>query len=119
MMPLQHKVEQALRRAGGTHSVEDVVAAIHDRRAFPWYNRDGLIIAELVRYPQHQEVNCWVVAGKLEDCLEILPEVEGWGRRVGARYICGSGRPGFRRVLGNLKGWQQRSVVMCKELSDG
>jgi hypothetical protein len=113
---LRDNVQKALDRVG-EYTIDDVLQRIGDGRAFPFFKNDSVVITELYPYLRHSELSCWIVAGDLEDCFSVLPAVERFGRELGAKYLRGSGRPGWERILKQRgDGWWRKDVIMYKEL---
>ena len=113
-MTLRAKIQKALDRVG-EHTLDDVAQRIAEQRAFPFIKGESVIIAELYPYLHHSEVNCWIGAGRLDEIMATLPDVEEWGRFLGAKYIRGAGRLGWQRILAQ-HGYHKRDIVMYKEL---
>jgi hypothetical protein len=94
------RLERALAYAGHTHDfARDVVPRLMDGRAQYWYEGDGAIVTEVLRYPNYNVCNYWLVAGVLEDTLALQPRIERWARMQGCARAVGIGRPGWARVL--------------------
>lgn len=111
------KFQRALAVAGGTHDfVRDVVPMLLDGRAQWWRQDDGAIITELLRFPNFNVINFWLVAGKLEDTLALQPEIERWARMQGCARAIGIGRPGWLRVLQKY-GYRPWGTAFAKEFS--
>jgi hypothetical protein len=110
------RFERALAYAGGTHDfVEHVVPMLLDGRAQYWDEGDGAIITELLRYPNYNVINYWLVAGKLEDTLALQPRIERWARMQGCAKAIGIGRPGWLRVLKRY-GYRPWGTAFVKDL---
>lgn len=101
----RHLLELALERAGPTHRVEDVIARIKDGRAQLWDRGDGCIITEINDYPLRKVVNYWLIAGVLQECLALEPDINAWARSEGCTVATGSGRRGWGRVSPGWKPW--------------
>jgi GNAT superfamily N-acetyltransferase len=111
------RLERALACAGGTHDFKrDVVPMLLDGRAQWWGLGEGAIVTELVRYPNFNAVNYWLVAGKLDDVLALQPEIERWARMQGCARAIGVGRPGWLRVLRKY-GYRPLGTAFAKELT--
>lgn len=99
---LRPRLEAALARAGNTHTYDDILALLHTGRAQLWMSEDqrGALVTELLTYPRLKSVNYWLAAGDLHSCMSMVPRIEAWAVKNGAKYGIGMGRPGFSRVLG-------------------
>ncbi|HEV8502936.1 MAG TPA: hypothetical protein VGR63_15280 [Casimicrobiaceae bacterium] len=114
---LLNRLRQALAHAGGTHElIADVVPMLEDGRAQWWQRGRGVAITEIRDHPQLREVNVWLTAGHLPDCLALQPEIEAWARKHGVARIVGTGRDGWGRVCVNRMGFQRTGVHVEKWL---
>jgi len=118
---LQPRLEEALLRAGSTHDwVRDVVPRLCDGRA-QWHGSPdgrGAIITEIINYPAYKVVNYWLAAGELRACLSLVPGIEEWARGENCVRAIGLGRPGFRRILGDV-GVECVGLAYSKSLVEG
>jgi hypothetical protein len=103
------KFQQALAVAGGTHDfVRDVVPMLLDGRAQWWRKDDGAIVTEMLRFPNFNVINYWLV--------ELQPEIERWARMQGCARAIAIGRPGWLRVLKRY-GYRPWGTAFAKELT--
>lgn len=110
------RLDQALAEAGNTHRFsEDVVPLLLDGRAQYWQHGEGVIVTELYTFPRLKSLNYWLVAGKLRDCLQLVPEIEAWARDQGASRATGLGRKSWTPTVGRL-GFRPVGVAYRKEL---
>jgi len=110
-------LDRALLSGGGTHEFSaDVLPMLLDGRAQWWQRGDGVAITELRRHPKLLELNCWLVAGNLRDCIALQPEIEDWARRQGAARVVGIGRPGWERVS-RAMGFSPVGVALRRDLA--
>jgi len=109
-------IEEALRRVGYTHDFErDIMPMLLEERAQWWCRDQGVIITELVQFPNFKVCNYWLVAGCLEDCLELQPEINRWAVAQGCSRAIGMGRRGWLRVLPKY-GWKPYGIGFAKDL---
>jgi hypothetical protein len=110
------RLQKALARAGHTHDFErDVVPMLMDGRAQWWGNDKSVVITEIQRFPNYSVLNYWLVAGELQSCLDLQPEIDRWARLQGCARAIGMGRQGFLRVLPRY-GWMPYAIGMWKDL---
>jgi hypothetical protein len=110
------KLERALRRAGDTHDFRrDVVPMLAQRRAQWWGNEQAAIITELLSFPNYDVLNYWLVAGELDACLALQPEIDRWARMQGCRRAIATGRSGWLQVLPRY-GWKPYAIAFAKDL---
>jgi hypothetical protein len=69
-----------------------------DGRAQFWQHDSGCAVTEINDHPRLREVNVWLTAGNLDDCLALQPAIQNWARAQGAQRIVGAGRMGWARV---------------------
>lgn len=111
------RIEQALARAGHTHDFwRDVVPRLQDGRAQWWGgNGRGVVITEIQRLPQFDVLNYWLVAGELQACLDLQPEIDRWARLQGCRRAIATGRRGWLKILPQY-GWRPYGIAFAKGL---
>lgn len=112
---LAAKLERALARAGGTHTLDDVIALARAGRAQIWEAPGAVIVTEVVAFPQRVVLRLWLCAGDLDGVERLLPDVEQWGREQGATLAEVIGRPGWKARAKDL-GYVASATVFEKEL---
>ncbi len=112
------RFEKALAQAGGTHTIADVMQRIDENRACCWTNGDSVVVTEILVFPRLRAVNYWIVAGKLQECAVLQPDIDAWAVSEGCSVATATGRMGWLRLsetpLG--AGWKAAGVKFCKEL---
>jgi len=111
----RRRLERALEFGGSTHTVGDVVDLVKAGRAQFWNNGDGTVVTELYEFPRLRTVHFWLVAGNLEACLALQPNIEGWARDKGCSQATAVGRHGWEPVLTHA-GWHVGGVRFVKDL---
>lgn len=104
------QLEEALDRAGNTHTARDVARMIVQGDAQLWLRDGGMIVTEVEDYPRGPVLRFWLAAGDKDDILDLLPEVYEWGREVGCKKATMLGRKGWGRVLAD-DGWEASPLV--------
>lgn len=112
-------LERALLHGGGTHRLADLVALLNAGRAQYWERGQGAVITELRDHPQYRELNVWLVAGDLGDCVALQPEIEEWARQHAARRVVGVGRDGWDRIACERMGFRKTGVALERWLDGG
>lgn len=113
--PLRSRLEEALAHGGGTHSLEDVSAAIDGGTAQLWETPGALLVTEVNVGPRAKELHFWLAAGELEAVLALSEVVMDWGREIGCQTATLTGRKGWARVMAR-RGWDSHLVVMGRML---
>lgn len=107
-------LQEALDHGGNTHSIDDVLTMIHDRRAELWCGAGSAVVTELVDYPQLKALRVWLVAGDINEIRSMEPKVTEFARQHGAKRLeIGGGRPGWERVL---RDWRKLCPCAVKEI---
>jgi len=117
----RERIESALAYSGGTHSYDDIVAGIQDKRYQLWPGIKATVLTEIIQYPRKRVIHCFLAAGDLAEIHAIRTWAEEWARREGCDSVTISGRPGWERMLLRDK-YIKRSVTLekdLKEVSDG
>lgn len=112
------QLEKALALTN-THGVEDVRDKILRGDAQLWVRGDGMIVTEIIDYPQLRVLQFWLAAGTLDDVLELAEEAYAWGESIGCTRAAFLGRRGWAKPLVE-HGWEESNLrYFTKELTDG
>jgi hypothetical protein len=103
----------ALNRAGGTHTMDDVLASVACGDMQFWPGARSAIVTEIVQYPRKRACNFFLVGGDLAELLDMKPDIEAWAASVGCDLMQCGGRKGWERVLTD---YRAKFVVLTKEL---
>ena len=112
---LKVRLQEALDRAGPTHTLEDLTELLKAGKAQWHCNGDGCIVTEIENFPLVKAVRFWLIAGDLDACAELAPSVEKWAIREGCRLGLATGRPGWAKVVPAL-GWKSYGMQWQKTL---
>lgn len=116
---LINQLEDGLRRAGSTHRLfPDVMELLELGAAQMFQNSAGVVITEIMQHPRLRELNVWLAAGQLEDCVRLQPRIEAWARENDCDRIIGRGRRGWERVCASRMGMQPAGVFVEKWLRE-
>jgi hypothetical protein len=109
------RIQKALDIAG-THTADDLYAAIESGDAKLWVNRDSIVVTQIVEFPLSRHLNVWVGAGLLDDVIGVLhPEIEDYARQEGCDSMTALGRRGWRKSL-SKHGWVDTLTQYRKDL---
>ncbi len=109
-------LEKALADAGSTHSVQHVMTAVERGHAQMIGNPNGMVVTEVIEYPNFPAVRVWLAAGEMDAVLALSPQVERFAREIGARRIEAIGRHGWVRVSQQY-GWRPAGIGIIKDLA--
>jgi hypothetical protein len=101
-------MQRALHYGGNTHSVGDIIDLLKSEQAKLFENEDGVIVAEMHRFPQLTAVHLWLLFGELKHVLALEHEVLPWGIENGATIATACGRRGWGKVAAPT-GWLPQS----------
>lgn len=108
-------IEGALRYSGGTHTFEDVVQGIVDRRMQLWPGERSAAVTEILSFPRKKVLNTFLAGGDMDELMLMMRDAQKWARAQGCDTMTMSGRKGWLRVL-NKHGWQEAYATMAVEL---
>lgn len=109
-------LQDALDYAGNTHDLSDVKVGINAGHYHFWPASDGAIVTEIIEYPKFSVLHAWLVGGKLEQIIDMIPALVDFGRLVGCSKLTGCGRAGWVRAL-KAQGFNGIMTTVSKELS--
>lgn len=109
------RIEKALVLGGSTHTWEDVRFALLEGKMQIFWNDFGACITEICVTPQLRYLNCFVVAGKLPEVMELHDQVENHALSAGCAYMITSARKGWKTVLPKF-GWKDTRSVFVRDL---
>ena len=112
------KIRRALKRGGGTHSLQDVLDGLLEGRYQLFENDDGVCITEIMEAPKGRYLHCWIVAGRLPGVMQLQEAVERHALTNNCRFMSTAGRFGWKTVLPQY-GWKPSQIVFVKEVSNG
>jgi len=107
--PRTIKLADALRRNGGTHTVEDIVEACRRGEMQAFWNDDAVIVTEIATTPRRKFLTVFLAGGTLGGCIALKPTLEAFARQNGIDTARAYVRPGFAKIL-KKHGWRSRSV---------
>ena len=97
-----------------SHHKEHVWERIIGKKCLFWPRTDSAIITEFYTSPTGlKSHHTWLAGGDLEQIVESMPNIENYGRQLGAHRQTGSGRRGWLRAF---EGYQEIGVRKAKAL---
>lgn len=93
------QIDEALERAGRTHTLQDVVDMIAAGRAHLWCGERSAIVTEIVTYPRMRELNVWLAGGDMRELLTMRESVTQFAKRLGAKRLTLTGRKGWAKLF--------------------
>lgn len=114
-------IENALDYADGKYTTEDVKQDIIDEKKQLWvaYNgREifGVIVTEILIYPQDSRLRFFVIAGKeFDEWVKFEEIVFNWAKSLGCTKVETCGRPGWTRKLKD-RGYELIHTILRREL---
>lgn len=105
-------IEDALVYAGGTHTFEDVRAAVDAGTLHFWPGASSVVVTEIVEYPQKKVLHIFLAGGTLSELEQMQPLILDWGREQGCTAATLAGRKGWDRTFLTRQGWEQTLVVL-------
>jgi hypothetical protein len=103
-------MQKALRLAGDTHTMGDVVQALEAGLMQAFWSENAVVITQLVVHPRKKELNVFLACGDLEEVMALQPQVADFGRKHGCSFMVMSGRTGWQKVLPSY-GWSRVGVT--------
>lgn len=111
-------VLRAVAATGGTHEVDDVIAAIEGGTMQLWCGPQSHIVTELQQFPRQRHLNVFLAAGSMREIEAMLPHIYEWGRLQGCVKATFTGRLGWLRSPARHRNteWKARAVLAEKTL---
>ena len=99
----------------GDYTAEDIRTLVERGECQAWPSHGSIAVTEIRQHPRNRALNIWLAAGRVQDFLEIEPQVRAWGRRQGCTKLTLTGRKGWSRVL-DKHDWQLHSITLTRPL---
>lgn len=105
---------KAIRR-DNTHTPESVYQLLRTGQADLWLHDSHKTAGVTFWLPAVDGpiLHVWLAGGRREELEEMLPSVEAWGQKNGAKRLMITGRAGWEKIL---PGFHRQAVLMTKEL---
>ena len=109
-------IETALQHSGGTHSYEDVVRLVREKKLQFWAGPSSCVITELIDFPQKRVAFVFLAGGNLGEIERMGPALCEWAKQQGCVGVHFAGRPGWERTFLTRTGWTKSAVLFEKVL---
>lgn len=110
-------LSKGLRHGGSTHSVEDVLSALHSGELKAHFSEDGMIMTKFAEYPERKILELFMAVGDQDAISKIFSDqVVDYGHDVGADYVRAIVRPGLVDLFKSL-GAKSRGTMMYRPLT--
>ena len=109
-------LEAALEYSGGTHTIDDVRAAIDRRDMLLITGRNCAMVYEVLSYPQMKILHGFLCGGDLEELKSFDPYLQEMAKTLGCAKVTIAGRQGWVRALRGL-GYAHSCTVISKEVT--
>lgn len=112
------RFQRALTQAGDTHTIDDVLQRMRERKAVCWTNGDSIVVTEVCVFPRLRACNYWITSGRLHECAELQPAIDAWAVREGCTVATATGRMGWLRLAETPIGqdWKPQGIKFVKRL---
>ena len=105
-------LRSALKHAGDTHSLEDVVELLNSGEAKLRSTKKSTIVWQEFSYPKAKQLHFWLAGGDLKDIIVRGHEIAEDAKKRGFSKVSIIGRPGWKR---RLKGFRQAGVILARD----
>lgn len=111
-------VLRAIAATGGTHDVEDVIAAIQGGSMQLWCGPNAHVVTELQQFPRQRHLNVFLAGGSMREIEAMLPHIYEWGRTQDCVKVTFTGRLGWLRSPARRRNtqWKARAVLAEMDL---
>jgi hypothetical protein len=114
---LRDRLEEALQRGGGDHTVDELAEEVRAGRAQCFHNQRAVVFTQIERHRLYSALRVYVAAGALEDVMSLQPELDVLARAEGCDRLVMIGRRGWKSVLPKF-GWSETMVVYERPLEN-
>lgn len=83
----RHGLLAAIATTGGTHTEDDILAAIMTGKMKLWRRESSGLVTEFVQFPQMKTLNIFLAGGKLKELEPLAAEIEKHAIQSGCRRI--------------------------------
>lgn len=112
----RERLEAALAYGGGTHTVEDVHAAIRAGAMQIWPGDNSVVVTEIISYPQKKVLHIFLAGGVLAELRDMEPSVAQFARLNDCAGVSIAGRAGWTKALADL-GYRETLRSLYKEVT--
>lgn len=115
-------IEAALEYASGTHTFEDIAAAVERGDMQFWPGPHSAVITEILESPRKRILNIFLAGGEgsaLAELAAMEPVIMDWARQQGCTEALFIGRKGWERTFLTRQGWKNSGMVVLEKDLDG
>ena len=105
-------LRSALKHAGDTHSLEDVVELLNSGEAKLYCTKNSTIVTQEFEYPKAKQLHFWLAGGDLKDIIKNGHAIAAEAKKRNFTKVSIIGRPGWER---KLKGFREAGVILTRE----
>src|SRR5436309_8725264 len=109
---VRRPLDRALRYASGSHTAEDMDAAVARGELQRWDGECSTIITEIKQTPGFRYLLIFLAEGNLRELAAMLPPILEWAETLECTRAIFHGRPGWSRTFLAAQGWRPTSVTM-------
>jgi hypothetical protein len=110
-------LENALARAGDTHTFGDVLQMALAGDVQLWIEDEAMLVTEVRVTPRRRTLHFWLGTGKKDAVVALSEAVSKWGRESAqCTHATLTGRRGWQRVLASADWRPSDMVLLEKEL---
>ena len=109
-------IKAALKHAGGTHNLEDILEGVLKRNYQMWPGVESVVITEIAVFPRKKVLILFLAGGDYEELRKMLPDLELFGKAEGCSSVSLTGRKGWLRSFLPAEGYEHSAQLMTKEL---
>jgi hypothetical protein len=108
------QIDAALAYASGSHTFEDVCAAVDAGRMQCWPGAHSVVITEILEYPRKRTLNFFLAGGTLAELEAMTPNILAWAKTQGCHDTVFIGRKGWERSFLTRTGWKTADMVILE-----
>lgn len=112
------KCKRALAEMGGTHSLEDILAAIESGQMQSFAEGNTWAVTQIFDTPQKRVLEIVLVIGDLPEARRLHDIVEAWGRQHGCTLVRTFAREGWLPDA-RARGWTVGHRIFLKDIQHG
>lgn len=109
------RMERALREAGGTHTLHDLLHEIEIGAKQSFAYGSTWVITHILDFPRKRVLELFMVIGISSELQILEDQIVIFGKKIGADCIRTQGRRGWKHKATEM-GWKHTHNVFIKEL---
>jgi hypothetical protein len=113
---LQRRLQRALKTAGDTYALEDILEKIDAGLMQAWRQGESIAVTEVMTAPRKKYLNIFLAVGDLAEIEIIRQQIERFAREQGCSFIQATGRGGWVRYAAT-QGYAAVQTIYRKELN--